>query len=75
MVLWFYIQEHPNAQSAVVLAFKLLRRRRNDLKSHRQILRTWESNLRPLVYMTKVYPLHQNNNVCGFPWYKPVPPG
>ena len=26
MVLWSYIQEHPNAQPAVVLAFKLLRR-------------------------------------------------
>ena len=63
MVLWFYIQEHPNAQPAVVLAFKLLRRRRNSLKSHPQAVRTWESNLQPLVYKTKVYPLHQNNNV------------
>ena len=27
MVLWFYVQEHPKAQPAVVLIFKRLRRR------------------------------------------------
>ena len=34
MVLWFYVQEHPKAQSAVVLVLKRLRRRGNSLKSH-----------------------------------------
>ena len=33
MVLWFYIQEHPKAQPAVVLILKPLRRRGNGLKS------------------------------------------
>ena len=32
--LWFYVQELPKAQPAVVLVLKRLRRRRNDLKSH-----------------------------------------
>ena len=32
--LWFYVQEHPKAQPAVVLVLKRLRRRGNDLKSH-----------------------------------------
>ena len=34
MVLWFYAQEHPKAQPAVVLILKRLRRRGNGLKSH-----------------------------------------
>ena len=35
MVLWFYVQEHPKAQLAVVLVLKLLRRQGNSLfKSH-----------------------------------------
>ena len=34
MVLWFYVQEHPKAQPAVVLVLKLLRRRGNGFKSH-----------------------------------------
>ena len=34
MVLWFYAQEHPKAQPAVVLVLKRLRRRGNGLKSH-----------------------------------------
>ena len=34
MVLWFYVQEHPMAQPAVVLVLKRLRRRDNGLKSH-----------------------------------------
>ena len=34
MVLWFYVQEHPKAQPAVVLVLKRLRRRGNGLKSH-----------------------------------------
>ena len=32
--LWFYVQEHRKAQSAVVLVLKRLRRRGNGLKSH-----------------------------------------
>ena len=34
MVLIFYVQELPKAQSAVVLVLKRLRRRHNSLKSH-----------------------------------------
>ena len=34
MVLWFYVQELPKAQPAVVLVLKRLRRRGNGLKSH-----------------------------------------
>ena len=34
MVLWFYVQELPKAQPAVVLVLKHLRRRCNSLKSH-----------------------------------------
>ena len=33
-VLWFYVQEHPTAQPAVVLILKRLRRRGHDLKTH-----------------------------------------
>ena len=32
--LWFYVQELPKAQPAVVMVLKRLRRRGNDLKSH-----------------------------------------
>ena len=34
MVLWFYVQEHPKAQPAVVLVIKRLRRRDNSFESH-----------------------------------------
>ena len=34
MFLWFYVQELPKAQPAVVLVLKRLRRRGNSLKSH-----------------------------------------
>ena len=34
IVLWFYVQELPKAQLAVVLVLKRLRRRGNSLKSH-----------------------------------------
>ena len=34
MVLWFYVQELPKAQPAVVLVLKRLRRGDNSLKSH-----------------------------------------
>ena len=32
--MWFYVQELPKAQPAVVLVLKRLRRRGNGLKSH-----------------------------------------
>ena len=32
--VFFYVQEHPKAQSAVVLVLKRLRRRGHGLKSH-----------------------------------------
>ena len=32
--LWFYVQEHPKAQTVVVLVLKRFRRRGNDLNSH-----------------------------------------
>ena len=32
--MWFYVQELPTAQPAVVLVLKRLRRRDNGLKSH-----------------------------------------
>ena len=44
-ILWFYVQEHPKAQPAVVLVLKRLGRRGNGLKSHRQTGRSHESNL------------------------------
>ena len=31
--LWFYVQEHPKAQLAVVMVLKCLRRRGHSLKS------------------------------------------
>ena len=34
MGIWFYVQEHPKAQPAVVLVLKRLRRRGHSLKSH-----------------------------------------
>ena len=34
MLMWFYVQELPKAQLAVVLVLKRLRRRGNGLKSH-----------------------------------------
>ena len=34
LFLWFYVQELPKAQPAVVLVLKRLRRRGNGLKSH-----------------------------------------
>ena len=39
MVLWFYVQEHPKVQPAVVLILKHLGRRGPRLKSH---LTDWE---------------------------------
>ena len=34
IVLWFYVQEHPKTQPAVVLILKRFRRRDHGLKSH-----------------------------------------
>ena len=34
IVLWFYVQEHPKAQPAVVLVLNYLRRQGHGLKSH-----------------------------------------
>ena len=34
MVLWFYVQEHPKAQPAVVLILKHLKGRGHSLKYH-----------------------------------------
>ena len=34
VLLWFYVQELPKAQPAVVLVLKRLRRRGNGLKTH-----------------------------------------
>ena len=37
MVLWFYVQEHPKAQPAVVLVLKRLRRRGHGLVSSKRL--------------------------------------
>ena len=50
--LWFYAQEQPKAQPAVVLVLKRLRRRGHSLSLIRQPGRSRESNLQPLVYKT-----------------------
>ena len=71
MVLWFYVQEHPKAQPAVVLVLKRLRRRGNGLKSH---LTDWEKlGIEPATPGLQDIGLflHQKN-FCGFPVYKPV---
>ena len=44
MVLWFYVQEHPKAQPAVVRVLKHLRRRGHGLKSHPTDWESRESN-------------------------------
>ena len=55
MVLWFYVQELPKAQPAVVLVLKRLRRRGNGLKSHPTDNRTcdpWFTRHRFIPYTT-----------------------
>ena len=37
IVLWFYVQEHPNAQPAVVLVLKRLRRQDHGLVSSERL--------------------------------------
>ena len=60
----------------MALVLKRLRRRGNGLKSHPTDWDNQESNLRPLVYKTWVYPLHHGgfsvtmSVVCGrVPWW------
>ena len=63
MVLWFYVQELPKAQPAIVLVLKRLRRRGNSLKSHPT---DWE----------KPGSLVMLNIVCGrVPWLYQYWPG
>ena len=54
--LWFFVQEYPKTQPAVILVLKRLRRRDNGLKSRPTDLENRESNLRPLVYNTTAAP-------------------
>ena len=57
MVLWFYVQELPKAQPAVVLVLKRLRRRGNSLKSHPT---DWEKpGIHPTVVCGRVPWLYQ----------------
>ena len=41
MVLWFYVKEHPKAQSVVVLILKRLRRQGHSLKNSKWV---WSGN-------------------------------
>ena len=51
MLLWFYVQELPKAQLAVVLVLKRLRRRGNGLKSHPT---DWEKpGIEPATWFTR----------------------
>ena len=51
MGLWFYVQEHPKAQRAVVLVLKRLSRRGHSLKSH---LTDWEKpGIEPAIHGSK----------------------
>ena len=71
--LLFYVQEHPKAQLAVVLVLKHLRRRGNGLKSNPK---DWE---KPGIELAtpglQDIGLSPTPFFCGFPGYKPVPPG
>ena len=51
--LWFYVQEHPKTQPAVVLVLKGLRRRATSLSLILQTGRSRELNLKHLVYKAK----------------------
>ena len=68
LFLWFYVQELPKAQPAVVLVLKRLRRRGNSLKSHPT---DWEKpEIEPATPG-----LQDKKLFCGFSEYKPVPLG
>ena len=70
--LWFFIQELPKAQPAVALVLKRLRRRGNGLKSHPT---DWEKpGIEPATPGLQDIGLSPTP-FCGFPGYKPVPPG
>ena len=59
--LWFYVQELPKAQLAVVLVLKRLRRWDNGLKSHPT---DWEKpGIEPATPG-----LQDKKTFCGFPW-------
>ena len=58
MALWFYVQELPKAQPAVVLVLKHLRRRGNSLKSHPT---DWEKP-----GMEPATPQNTQKTFCGF---------
>ena len=70
--LWFFVQELRKAQPAVVLVLKRLRRRGNGLKTHPT---DWEKpgieSATPGLQDIGLSP----TPFCGFPGYKPVPPG
>ena len=65
-LLWFYVQELPKAQPAVVLVLKRLRRRGNGLKSHPT---DWEKLLKCdiLIFFkpTSPYIVMNNNKYKG----------
>ena len=65
-LLWFFVQELPKAQPAVVLVLKRLRRRSNGLKSH---LTDWEKpGIEPAIPFIFI--------VCGrVPWLYQYWPG
>ena len=67
MVLWFYVQEHPKAQPAVVLILKRLRRRNHGLKFRPTDWRKPGSNLRSMDHKAKQHFLWL------FHGYLPVP--
>ena len=70
--LLFYVQELPKAQPAVAQVLKRLRRWGNGLKSHST---DWEKPgiepATPGLHDIGLFP----TPFCGFPGYKPVPPG
>ena len=55
MVLWFYVQELPLAQPAVVLVLKRLRRRGNSLKSEDPYLFHLLQNVITLIALNNLY--------------------
>ena len=73
--LWFYVQELPKAQPAVVLVLKRLRRRGNGLKSHPT---DWEKpGIEPATPGLQDIGLSptprrllrgSSKSFCGFPW-------
>ena len=56
--LWFYIQEYPKAQPAVVLALKRLRRRGHSLKSHSTHLENFTRHRLIPYSSSQIFPVH-----------------